>query len=246
MTKRIKNLNRNKFDQDSGWCLRADYVLWSCLVPKLLRSKYFFQVVLQLSEKKWENLQRHKKYKFENTRFEKFRLSLTKLQESFASSGRFLSVEWTSEDLEHSRICEKITAFLMALPQFRTNFWEDSNLCEYLVRALIVFPSRSWSFPFIIVLPIWEGDSFLVCTSPSLLWLQLFVRYYTCTNQGHNFLVREEFTVCMWELHRKRKTMHDSWCSRTNFHCGNTYTHGKWITYLLWSVFVLPSMQASW
>ena len=69
---------------------------------------YFFQVVLQLSEKKWENLQRHKKYKFENTRFEKFRLSLTKLQESFTSSGRFLSVEWTSEDLELSRICEKI------------------------------------------------------------------------------------------------------------------------------------------
>ena len=121
-----------------------------------------------------------------------------------------------------------------------------NNLCEYLVRALIVFPSRSWSFPFIIVLPIWEGDSFLVCTSPSLLWLQLFVRYYACTNQGHNFLVREEFTVCMWELHRKRKTMHDSWCSRTNFHCGNTYTHGKWITYLLWSVFVLLSMQVSW
>ena len=80
-----------------------------------------------------------------------------------------------------------------------------NNLCEYLVRALIVFPSRSWSFPFIIVLPIWEGDSFLVCTSPSLLWLQLFVRYYACTNQGHNFLVREEFTVCMWELHRKSK-----------------------------------------
>ena len=121
-----------------------------------------------------------------------------------------------------------------------------NNLCEYLVRALIVFPSRSWSFPFIIVLPVWEGDSFLVCTSPSLLWLQLFVRYYACTNQGHNFLVREEFTVCMWELHRKRKTMHDSWCSRTNFHCGNTYTHGKWITYLLWSVFVLLSMQVSW
>ena len=104
-------------------------------------------------------------------------------------------------------------------------------------------PHGSWSFPLIIVLPIWEGDYFHVCTSPSLLWLQLFVRYYACTNQGHNFLVREEFTVCMWELHRKRKTMHDSWCSRTNFHCGNTYTHGKWITYLLWSVFVLLSMQ---
>ena len=42
-------------------------------------------------------------------------------------------------------------------------------------------------------------------TSPSLLWLQLFVRYYAGTNRGHNFLVREEFTVCMWELHRKRK-----------------------------------------
>ena len=58
-------------------------------------------------------------------------------------------------------------------------------------------------------------------------WEQKILLYYACTNQGHNFLVREEFTVCMWELHRKRKTMHDSWCSRTNFHCGNTYTHGK-------------------
>ena len=94
--------------------------------PRYYFRMYFFQVVLQLSEKKWENLQRHKKYKFENTRFEKFRLSLTKLQESSTSSGRFLSVEWTPEDMKVSRICEKITAFLMALPQFRTNFWEDS------------------------------------------------------------------------------------------------------------------------
>ena len=53
----------------------------------------FFQVVLQLSEKKWKNLQRHKKYKVENTRFEKFRLSLTKLQESSTSIGRLLSLE---------------------------------------------------------------------------------------------------------------------------------------------------------
>ena len=87
----------------------------------------FFQVVLQLSEKKWENLQRHKKYKFENTRFEKFRLSLTRLQESFTSSGRFLSVEGSfqwNEPLKiwsfpgfpiRKLICEKITAFFIAL-----------------------------------------------------------------------------------------------------------------------------------
>ena len=73
------------------------YVLiMSCEVVWLLQyyvRMYFFQLVLRLSEKKCENLQRHKKYKFENTRFEKFRLSLTRLQESFTSSGRFLSVE---------------------------------------------------------------------------------------------------------------------------------------------------------
>ena len=102
-----------------------------------------------------------------------------------------------------------------------------NNLCEDIVHAHIVLLSRivmlftHYGSPYLRKIP------FTSPTSPSLLWLQLFVRYYACTNQGHNFLVREEFTVCMWELHRKRKTMHDSWCSRTNFHCGNTYTHGK-------------------
>ena len=123
-----------------------------------------------------------------------------------------------------------------------------NNLCEDIVRAHVMFLSLSrivklsnhYSSPYLRRIP------FTSPTSPSLLWLQLFVRYYASTNRGHNFLVREEFTVCMWELHRKRKTMHDSWCSRTNFHYGNTYTHGKRITYLLWSVFVLLSMQVSW
>ena len=104
----------------------------------------FFQVVLQLSEKKWKNLQRHKKYKFENTRFEKFRLSLTKLQESFTSSGRFLSVEWTSEDLEHSRICEKITAFFMALRDDIANFFERIVLQLVLTFSCIGFICSRW------------------------------------------------------------------------------------------------------
>ena len=82
--------------------------------------------------------------------------------------------------------------------------WKN-NLCEYVVHAHFVFPSRivkvstHYSSPSLRRLP------FTFPTSPSLLWLQLFVRYYAGTNRGHNFLVREEFTVCMWELHRKRK-----------------------------------------
>ena len=40
------------------------------------------------------------------------------------------SFQWNEplKILEHSRICEKITAFFMALPQFPANFWEDSSI----------------------------------------------------------------------------------------------------------------------
>ena len=70
--------------------VNAYVLIMSCEVVWFLSyyvRMYFFQVVLQLSEKKWENLQRHKKYKFENTRFETFRLSLTRLK-------RKLHLEW--------------------------------------------------------------------------------------------------------------------------------------------------------
>ena len=122
------------------------YVLiMSCEVVWLLQyyvRMYFFQLVLRLSEKKCENLQRHKKYKFENTRFEKFRLSLTKLQESSTSSGRFLSVEWTPEDMKVSRICEKITAFFMALRDVLTNFKKDSIKITTKYSAFIWTPTH--------------------------------------------------------------------------------------------------------
>ena len=127
MTKRIKNLNRNKFRYESGWRLRADYVLWSCLLPSkgnfngILSA--FFPVVLE----ERQILQRYEEHKFENAIFEKLRVSLTRLQESFAPSGGFLSVEWAPQDLALSKICEQIVAFLMALPPKVTNFEEDSR-----------------------------------------------------------------------------------------------------------------------
>ena len=116
------------------------YVLiMSCEVVWLLQyyvRMYFFQLVLRLSEKKYENLQRHKKYKFENTRFEKFRLSLTRLQEGFTSIGALLSAEWTPYTSALSRIRQEIDQIMMALRTKSTNFREDSKyLSKYCMNV---------------------------------------------------------------------------------------------------------------
>jgi hypothetical protein len=102
-----------------------------------------------------------------------------------------------------------------------------NNLCKDIVRANIMLLSRfvmlstHYGSPYLRKIP------FTSPTPPSLLWLELLVRYYAGTNRGHNFLAREEFTVCMWETPPKEETIHDSWCSHTNLHYGNTDTNGK-------------------
>ena len=77
-------------------------------------------------------LQRYEEHKFENAIFEKLRLSLTRLQESFTPSGGFLSVEWAPQDLALSKICEQIVVIMMALPPKSTNFEEDSSTSTYV------------------------------------------------------------------------------------------------------------------
>ena len=72
-------------------------------------------------------LQRYEENKLENTKFEKLRLSLTRLQGAFTSNGGFLSVESVRHNLVHFRICREIDQIMMALAPKFTNFEEDSN-----------------------------------------------------------------------------------------------------------------------
>ena len=72
-------------------------------------------------------LQRYEENKLENTKFEKLRLSLTRLQGAFTSNGGFLTVESAPHNLVHFRICHEIDQIMMALPPKFTNFEEDSN-----------------------------------------------------------------------------------------------------------------------
>ena len=136
--KRIENPNRNKLCYDSGWCLRADYVLWSCLLPSkgnfngILSA--FFPVILE----ERQILQRYEEHKFENAIFEKLRLSLTRLQGNFTSNGGFLAVESAPHNLVHSRICQEIDQIMMALPPKSTNFEEDSRYRRYLPTSQVL------------------------------------------------------------------------------------------------------------
>ena len=126
MTKRIKNLNRNKFRYESGWRLRADYVLWSCLLPSKECFIEFLSVFFPVVLEEMRILQRYEENKLENTKFEKLRLSLTRLQGTFTSNGGFLAVESAPHNLVHSRICQEIDQIVMALRSDITNFEEDS------------------------------------------------------------------------------------------------------------------------
>ena len=72
-------------------------------------------------------LQRYEENKLENTKFEKLRLSLTRLQGNFTSNGGFLAVESAPHNLVHSRICQEIDQIMMALRTDITNFEEDST-----------------------------------------------------------------------------------------------------------------------
>ena len=133
MIKRIENPNRNKFRYDSGWYLRADYVLWSGLLP----SKQCFIESLSTSSpvvsEETQILQRYEENKLENTKFEKLRLSLTRLQGAFTSNGGFLTVESAPHNLVHFRICREIDQIMMALAPKFTNFWEGSIICSLLI-----------------------------------------------------------------------------------------------------------------
>ena len=72
-------------------------------------------------------LQRYEENKLENTKFEKLRLSLTRLQGTFTSNGGLLTVESAPRNLVHSRICQEIDQIMMALRTDITNFEEDST-----------------------------------------------------------------------------------------------------------------------
>ena len=85
-------------------------------------------------------LQRYEENKLENTKFEKLRLSLTRLQGTFTSNGGFLAVEWAPQDLALSKICEQIVAIMMALRTDFTNFEEDSSSSRVVV--VVVRSSR--------------------------------------------------------------------------------------------------------
>ena len=127
MIKRVENPSRNKLCYDSGWYLRADYVLWSGLLPSkecfIEFLSAFFPAVLE----EIQILQRYEEHKLENTKFEKLKLSLTRLQEIFTSNGGFLSVESAPHNLAHSKICQESVAIMMASPpNITTNFWEGS------------------------------------------------------------------------------------------------------------------------
>ena len=126
MIKRIENPNRNKLRYDSGRCLRADYVLWSGLLPSkecfIEFLSAFFPAVLE----EIQILQRYEEHKLENTKFEKLRLSFTRLQGTFTSNGGFLAVESAPHNLVHSRICQEIDQIMMALRTDITNFEEDT------------------------------------------------------------------------------------------------------------------------
>ena len=92
MIKRIENPSRNKLCYDSGWYLRADYVLWSGLLPSKECFIEFLSAFFPVVSEEMQILQRYEEHKLENTKFEKLRLSFTRLQGTFTSNGGFLTV----------------------------------------------------------------------------------------------------------------------------------------------------------
>ena len=127
MIKRVENPNRNKLRYDSGWCLRADYVLWSGLLPSKERFIESLSASSPVVSEETQILQRYEENKLENTKFEKLRLSLTRLQGAFTSNGGLLTAESAPHNLVHFRICHEIDQIMMALRTDVTNFWEDST-----------------------------------------------------------------------------------------------------------------------
>ena len=127
MIKRVENPNRNKLRYDIGWCLRADYVLWSGLLPSKERFIESLSASSPVVLEETQTLQRCEENKLENTKFEKLKLSLTRLQGAFTSNGGFLTVESVRQNLAHSKTCQEIDQIMMALRTDVTNFWEDST-----------------------------------------------------------------------------------------------------------------------
>ena len=127
MIKRIENPNRNKFRYDSAGYLRADYFLWRGLLPSKECFIEFLSAFFPVVSEETQILQRYEENKLENTKFEKLRLSLTRLQGTFTSNGGLLTVESAPRNLVHSRICQEIDQIMMALRTDITNFEEDSK-----------------------------------------------------------------------------------------------------------------------
>ena len=127
MTTRLQNLNRNKFDQDSGWCLRADYVLWSCLAPSVLRSNVFLSAC---SPVVWEEMR--KSLKAQEVQIREHQI--WKVQTLLDKVTRKLHLEWkvpfggmnpwryeSFQDL-----WENHCFFYGLARRYRQLFWEDS------------------------------------------------------------------------------------------------------------------------
>ena len=127
MIKRIENPNRNKFRYDSAGYLRADYFLWRGLLPSKECFIEFLSAFFPVVSEETQTLQRYEENKLENTKFEKLKLSLTRLQGAFTSNGGFLTVESVRHNLVHSKTCQEIDQIMMALAPKVNNFWEDSS-----------------------------------------------------------------------------------------------------------------------
>ena len=130
MTKRIENLNRKNFRYDSCWYLRADKVV--CPVKLFGSFSITFECISfsLFSGCLRRNAKISKGTRSTNSRTPDLRSLDSPWQDYKKASPRVEGYfQWNEplKILEHSRICENITAFFMALPPLFTNFKKDSK-----------------------------------------------------------------------------------------------------------------------